>query len=345
MVESVTKEFGREVGSLEESLEEDVYAQRYAKAKRAPKKYEVDECGLCERVEEDEVEYIEWTLIVDADGRIVAVLIGRPEGDDWDEVIDEINRLFDAIRRRGYKRKVFKAGSKSHRRGTYHLLFDGYSFGSGQRRPGNLRHAKEYRKLIRFLLESPAVRRVAGFQSNIFPKVYEYYRTTVQGIETDQPELKRPFDNSVYPACTWNLGPATVTAEHRDSHNLAHGVCPITSFGSLQSQARRQLYLRQLNVVIEFPSGSTAAILSGAFDHGNTPIQPGETRYSMTQYAAGALFRWARYGYQTAKNISFTGRSRKKAELDGSLGERAEWAVGLLSKADEVEEDFTRVFS
>jgi hypothetical protein len=31
MVESVTKEFGREVGSLEESLEEDVYAQRYVK--------------------------------------------------------------------------------------------------------------------------------------------------------------------------------------------------------------------------------------------------------------------------------------------------------------------------
>jgi hypothetical protein len=72
-------------------------------------------------------------LIVDANGRIVAVLIGRPEGDDWDEVIDEINCLFDAIRRRGYKRKVFKAGTKSHRRGTFHLLFDGYSFGSGQR--------------------------------------------------------------------------------------------------------------------------------------------------------------------------------------------------------------------
>ncbi|KAJ7677520.1 hypothetical protein B0H14DRAFT_2656021 [Mycena olivaceomarginata] len=311
MVESVTKEFGREVGSLEESLEEDVYAQRTnqsrqterkktaRKARRQKKPLRTDLSDAIHR--SDTLRFIEpkvpckpisLPLILKRRVRVHGqrVLIGRPEGDDWDEVIDEINRLFDAIRRRGYKRKVFKAGSKSHRRGTYHLLFDGYSFGSGQRRPGNLRHAKEYRKLIRFLLESPAVRRVAGFQSSglarYFPKVYEYYRTTVQGIETDQPELKRPFDNSVYPACTWNLGPATRGG---------------------------QLYLRQLNVVIEFPSGSTAAILSGAFDHGNTPIQPGETRYSMTQYAAGALFRWARYGYQTAKKyISFTGRSRKK---------------------------------
>jgi hypothetical protein len=186
----------------------------------------------------------------------------------------------------------------------------------------------------------------SGGVTRYFPKVYDYYRSTVQGIESDQSELKCPFDNSVYLACTWNLGPVTVTAEHRDSHNLAHGVCPITSFGNFNHKRGGQLYLRQLNVVIEFPSGSTAAILSGAFDHGNTPIQPGETRYSMTQYAAGALFRWARYGYQTAKDIlASPDGAAKKAELDGSLGERAEWATGLLSKADEVEDDFNTVFA
>jgi hypothetical protein len=66
----------------------------------------------------------------------------------------------------------------------------------------------------------------------------------------------------------------------------------------------------------------------------------------MTQYAAGALFRWARYGYQTAKDIlASPDGTVKKAELDGSLGERAEWATGLLSKADEVEDDFNTVFS
>ncbi|KAJ6626308.1 hypothetical protein B0H10DRAFT_2303954 [Mycena sp. CBHHK59/15] len=36
---------------------------------------------------------------------------------------------------------------------------------------------------------------------------------------------------------------------------------------------------------------------SGCVDHGNTPLQPGETRTSMTQYAAGGLFRWVAYDF------------------------------------------------
>ncbi|KAJ7770164.1 hypothetical protein DFH07DRAFT_686957, partial [Mycena maculata] len=239
--------------------------------------------------------------IVDADGRIIAALLGRPEGCDWDSVIEEMERVIAGVLRRGRKRRIFLSRNLRHRHGKFHLLSDGYSMGSGQRRPGNLAHSKEYQRLLRHFLENWAARRIAGFQSSgvarYFPKLSKYIAQTMLGIEDDQTGLRRPFKNSVYPGVTFNLGPDTVTAEHRDGHNLAHGVCPITSAGKFNHKTGGHFYMRQLKVVIKFPSGSSMAILSGAVDHGNTPISKGETRYSMTQYAAGALFCWAAYGY------------------------------------------------
>jgi hypothetical protein len=140
-------------------------------------------------------------------------------------------------------------------------------------------------------------------------------------IQDNQPTLRPPFENSVYPAFSSNLGPSTVTFEHCDSHNLAHGVCPVTSFGKFNHKTGGHLYMRQLKLAIEFPSGSTVAILSGALDHGNTPIAKDETRYSMTQYAAGALFRWSAYEFQTAKSLLATpGGADKKEAFDGAPG-------------------------
>ncbi|KAJ7884348.1 hypothetical protein B0H14DRAFT_2700671 [Mycena olivaceomarginata] len=265
---------------------------------------------------------IEWDgidpkLIVDAEGRIVAVLLGRPEDDDWDKIIEDMERILAGLRRRGIKRGVFTRKKLDHRRGKFPTLYDGYSHGGGQRKPGNLRHSRGYRKLLRHLLQSKSGVRLAGFQSsgvaNYFPKVYGDYET--------------------------------VTAEHCDSHNRAHGVCPVTAMGDFDYKKGGHLYMRKLKCVIEFPPRSSAAILSGAFEHGNTPIQKGETRYSMTQYTAGALFRWAEYGFQTARSLLETeGGAEKKAQIDGAPGVRAAQAVGLLSKYDELEADRRMVF-
>ncbi|KAJ7824360.1 hypothetical protein B0H14DRAFT_2823857 [Mycena olivaceomarginata] len=201
--------------------------------------------------------------------------------------------------------------------------------GPGQRRPGNLLHTRQYRRLLHHFLKSKAARRIIGFQSSgvarYFPKLWQYMAHTMEGIQENQPTLRRPFENS-----------------HCDGHNLAHGVCPITSFGKFNHKIGGHLYMRQLKLAIEFPSGSSVAIMSGAFDHGNAPIMKGETRYSMTQYAAGALFRWSAYGYQTAKTLLATpGGVEKKAQFDERQHARA---VGLLSKVDEVEADRRQVF-
>ncbi len=71
-------------------------------------------------------------LILDADGRIVAVLLGRPEGDDWDAVIAEMASLLEGVRIRGMQRGIFKTKHRHHRRGDYLKIGHGVTKGPGQ---------------------------------------------------------------------------------------------------------------------------------------------------------------------------------------------------------------------
>ncbi|KAF7364444.1 hypothetical protein MSAN_01105500 [Mycena sanguinolenta] len=288
-------------------------------------------------------------LILDSLGRIVAVLLGRPEGEDWDDVMAELVRVFEGVRRRGLKRGVFKALNRRHRRGDFYVLQDGFTKGPGQKKPGNLAHSKAYRDLLETVFRSTAAGRIAGFQSSglasFLPKLYQHQRATLRAIQDAQSELTRPFANSVFPTATFNLGPNVVMSEHLDFLNNPFGMCAVTSAGNFDHQNGGHIYMKQLKVACEFPSGSTILLLSGTCDHGNTPIQQGETRYSMTQYATGALFRWAAYGHQSADSLlSQPGGAARKAAIDGDPGARAAWAVGLLSKAAELDADRQAVF-
>ncbi|KAF8192033.1 hypothetical protein K438DRAFT_1762598 [Mycena galopus ATCC 62051] len=134
-------------------------------------------------------ELVEWNgrdpkLILDADGRIVAVLLGRPEAADWDQVIAEMERVFEGVRLRGVARGVFKPKARRHRRGDFYVLKGGVTRGPGQKvcvgaelgvvashhlfaqRPGNLAHSKSYRELLHLILSNRLLRRIGGFQSS-----------------------------------------------------------------------------------------------------------------------------------------------------------------------------------
>ncbi|KAF8176397.1 hypothetical protein K438DRAFT_1770595 [Mycena galopus ATCC 62051] len=211
-------------------------------------------------------ELVEWNgrdpkLILDADGRIVAVLLGRPEAADWDQVIAEMERVFEGVRLRGVARGVFKPKARRHRRGDFYVLKGGVTRGPDKRSPQS------------------------------------------------QPELNWPFANSIFPTATFNLGPDVVTPEHLDMLNLAQGMCAVTSGGRFNHKTGGHIYMDHLKLICEFPSGST--------------------------YAAGALFRWAAYGYQSATSLG----AGRKQEIDG---ERA--TVGLLSMVQELERDRQEVF-
>ncbi|KAJ7776201.1 hypothetical protein B0H16DRAFT_1712578 [Mycena metata] len=298
-------------------------------------------------------ELVEWNgrdpkLILDAEGRIVAILLGMPDDPEWESVIREAAKAMERARRIARNRGAWRVG-QVHRRGRHLPLFEGVSFGGGQKRPGNLRNTRLFNHLVKELLRSKSIRRIAGFQSSglalYAPKLYRYYCRILRALFDHHRDLVHIFDNSIFPAVTFNCGDA-VAFQHCNFLNLVHGLCPITSAGKFDHKRGGHIYLKQMRLVIEFPSGSTIAVPSGCVDHGNTPIQPDETRFSITQFAAGGLFRWVEYGFQTAKSLlAQVGGQAQRDAFDGVPGSRWRWALDLFSKVDELADDRSHAFA
>lgn len=130
------------------------------------------------------------------------------------------------------------------------------------------------------------------------PKMHDMYSKMMQKLLAFNTKLKRPFPNSVFANFTANFGPETVCYDHKDSGNLPCGWCIITALGKFDCKRGGHLVLWGLNMVVEFPPGCSIVIPSAIMRHSNTCIQPGELRYSFTQYSAGGLFRFVDYNFQ-----------------------------------------------
>ncbi|KAJ7449703.1 hypothetical protein B0H11DRAFT_1743498 [Mycena galericulata] len=289
-------------------------------------------------------------VIVDRDGRIVAVFVGKPDDRKWDtEVIQGACRAMDRASRKGLETGALTAKDRDHRRGAFLSLTTGVSFGGGQKMPGNLVNSKGKRRLIARLLKNKHVKRIAGFQSSAFaywaPKVYEDYAESLKQLFEKYPGLEHNFENSIFPAATFNCSPDSISFMHTDYNNLPSGWCGITAGGQFNAEESALLYIKQFKVMVEFPSGASGFILSGSVDHGNTPLAAGETRYSMTQYCAGGLFRWVKYGFKSAKALlAQTGGKVLREAYDGVPGSRWQSALDLFSKLDEIAIDRQKVF-
>lgn len=169
-----------------------------------------------------------------------------------------------------------------------------------------------------------------------FPKVYCDLKDTMEKITDRHPNVKPPFaSHSVYPGCTFNLGPQTVTVEHVDPGNKPSVPCAITSLGSYDPDKGGHLYLVDLKLIIRFPPGSTILISSASIRHANLPIQPSETRYSVTQFCPGGLYRWVRHGFRPACTLSKA--QRQAYDGDPEVRWRQGWA--LLSTPQTLEAD------
>ena len=158
------------------------------------------------------------------------------------------------------------------------------------------------------------------------PKLYSFYKSELDALYDATPGLVRAFDKAIWPAATFNLGPNTVTYEHRDVANLAFGWCAVTAFGRFNAKLGGHLILWDMNLVIEFPPGSTILIPSAVLRHSNVALQPNDVRMSLTQYCAGGLFRWKEQGYQTSKNFEAKDKEGKRL-FDQKSGKR--WVMGL----------------
>ncbi|KAJ3501968.1 hypothetical protein NMY22_g18745 [Coprinellus aureogranulatus] len=272
-------------------------------------------------------------FFLDASGTIIGGLVDCPSSADWASVIEEAGRSLNAARSLAIRHGAFPKGYWVHRRGSYLTLSVGVSMGGGQKRPGVLVHQLLIRrKIAQSLLKNQAIKRVAGYQSSAFaflaPRVFCRYAEDLGRLFENDSSLKWNFANSIFPACGFNCGPQCVTVDHFDHANLSWGLCVVTPFGRFDYQKGGHLVLHGLRKVIEFPPGTSAAFPSAVLEHSNTPVQPGEERTSMTQFAAGGLFRWVSYGYQTSKSLSTTEKGRAfRDEVNGEEGRR--WAEGI----------------
>jgi hypothetical protein len=156
--------------------------------------------------------------------------------------------------------------------------------------------------------------------------LFAYYSEHLAALFSHHPTLEKNFENSIWPAATFNLGPQTVCVKHRDAANLAYGWCAITALGNFNPARGGHLILWDMKLVVEFPPGATLLIPSSVVLHSNTKVQDGEERMSFTQYAAGGLFRWVDNNFQTAKMLESVDPEGKK-QADERAVDR--WQHGL----------------
>ncbi|KAL1739111.1 hypothetical protein HDZ31DRAFT_49910, partial [Schizophyllum fasciatum] len=241
--------------------------------------------------------YVDWDGrtpkgITAPDGRVFAVLAGHPEDPSWPSVhqnlADEIRACGEHIR--------FPAAASDHRRGRFGAQAQGVSHGGGQTAPANLKHTPAMERVLIHLLGLTSMIRIASFASSVFatwaPLLFAYYAEHMAALFQNDPSLVRNFTRSIWACITVNFGPRTVTFKHRDFGNLPFGWCAITALGRFNPDTGGHLVLWECGLVIRFPPGSTVLIPSAIIHHSNTRIARNERRYSVTQYSAGALFRW-----------------------------------------------------
>ncbi|KAG6809769.1 hypothetical protein H0H92_014808 [Tricholoma furcatifolium] len=265
---------------------------------------------------------------VDASGRVFGVSIAPSREKTFLESLARITQLIEAARVQG----SFAPASLDHARGNFPTLSSGYSHGGGRKHPSNLnRPSSPNFKLVEEMVAAPCFRRLAGFVNGGFktwaPKLHAAYAENMAALRAWNPDLCQTWDNSVYAAWACNLGPQTVCYRHKDAANLPYGLCAITSFGSYDFTRGGHLILWELGLVVECPPWRTSYIPSSPIEHSNTSITPSETRYSATQYTAGALFRFADRGMLGA--AEFAAKASKKELEAAALRDANRWKLGL----------------
>ncbi|KAJ7768413.1 hypothetical protein B0H16DRAFT_1308066, partial [Mycena metata] len=240
--------------------------------------------------------------IVDAHGRIIAVLAGRPSDPDY---VPAVQAAYAAMAQER-QQATFAADLSRHRRGPFVALNCGIGYSKGQPVPSRINNG-EHTAILQRLLGDHNIMRVATYASAAFnlwaPKVYCYYRDHDRRLRTKFPNLEPNFPKSVFSAAAFNFGLNVWTFKHRDVLNAPFGMCAITTMGPFDATKGGHIILWELKLVIEFPAASTILIPSATITHSNLPVQGGDERASFTQYTGGGLMRYVDNGFRTEAEL------------------------------------------
>ena len=145
-------------------------------------------------------------------------------------------------------------------------------------------------------------------------------------VKAHLPDCHFPVPTSVFPGVTVNLGGRVTTLRHRDINNLAYGMCAITPLGNFDHTISAQLVLEEPRVIIELPAAVTAFIMSASCTHSNLALAEGHTRISLTQYAAGPIFRYVKNGCMTEEVLKTANRGLWEKNM---ASKDSAWREGL----------------
>ncbi|KAJ7745014.1 hypothetical protein DFH07DRAFT_776918 [Mycena maculata] len=208
--------------------------------------------------------------LLDKNGRIIAILAGRPNQGDY---LQSATSAFHAIRDAGAAAK-FPAAMRNHRRGLFAAVNVGLFYGKGQRVPCWLNN-KEHGALVEGLLGNRHIQCLAYFADDHDAR-----------LQRDSP-LRRPFVGSIFSCSAFNFSTNVWTFKHRNVLNLTFGWCAIQALGEFDATEGGHLVLWDLKLVVEFPHGALILIPSATIAHSNVPVQAGKQRLSFTQFTPG----------------------------------------------------------
>ncbi|KAJ7066859.1 hypothetical protein B0H15DRAFT_958294 [Mycena belliarum] len=293
--------------------------------------------------------------IIDAQGRIIAVLAGRPDDPTYlaaaDAVYSAMKMEASALH---LPRTLF-----SKRRGAFPALNVGTYYGKGTRSATQLDNGV-YDPLLARLLANPHLNRMAVYAScecaslthasrllthlpyaAVFalwaPRVYNHYHERDTELRGRFPHLPRIFPKSVFACAALNFGPDVCTYRHRDSQNAPFGWCSVAALGKFDPTQGGHLVLWDLNLVVEFPPGATILIPSATIAHSNVPVNTnaGEERASFTQYTPGGLLRFVDNNFRTEAAFESEDPEGYARMCEGKA-QRWQMGVGLMSTVAEL---------
>ncbi|KAJ7460015.1 hypothetical protein B0H11DRAFT_2316110 [Mycena galericulata] len=275
--------------------------------------------------------------LVDAQGRVFAVLAGQPNTARY---ADSVAAAYRAIRDAGAAAN-FSSEMRKHRRGLYAVVNVGLSYGKGQAMPSRLHHPL-HGDMAEGLLANEHVCRMAHFASAAFalwaPRLYQYYLAHDKALRQHHhhvPHLRRPFTKSVFSSAAFNFGPSVWTFRHRDILNIPFGLCAVQALGEFDPVEGGHLALWDLKLLVEFPAGALILLPSATIAHSNVPVQGGDKRISFTQYTPGGLIRYVDNGFRTEAVLEREDPA-EFARLAVLKDSRWVMGLGLLSTLDEL---------
>ncbi|KAK0194914.1 hypothetical protein F5146DRAFT_1132340 [Armillaria mellea] len=259
--------------------------------------------------------------IVDAKGRIIAIMAGQPSDPGYGSSCMD---AFDKIMQEGQAAKFHQ--SLSNRCRHFPAVNVGISYGKGQKAPCHLQNSI-LAAVVNRLVGSRAIIQMVTYASASYnlwaPWLHCYYDEHLEALYGKLPHLQGNFPHSVFPCAAFNFGESIWTFKHHDILNCPYGWCAITALGRFDHRQGRHLILWELKLFIQFPHALTIFIPSATITHSNIPP------------AKGGILCWVDNGFWTEKEM----KKADPAAYAAMMARKSmcwEMGLGLLSKLEEV---------